>query len=251
MSDQIPSANYPSLKTEYLEILPNLSNKILYQEIPTSLPNLRVEEKAVFLHTILKTFVEDNSLDETKFRINYLDDDTAPQAFRQISPEFSWVRSNQYSLLALVNFVPELLSNPTTNTRSSTAEIRDGLKAVIEKVEHKAICDIMKLANPTDTRDPLDQFIALSKVISKALFLSIAKLHQGIVLNYQIFVLEAGIIGLNASYSQLVLGISGKEEVLQEARDLHQICQNMMQAYTDYLSLNNPNRVAFLKTIIP
>ena len=123
-----------------------MSNKILYQEIPTSLPNLTVEEKAVFLHTILKTFVEDNSLDETKFRINYLDDDTAPQAFRQISPEFSWVRSNQYSLLALVNFVPELLSNPTTNTRSSTAEIRDGLKAVIEKVEHKPICDIMKLA---------------------------------------------------------------------------------------------------------
>ena len=96
MSDQISSANYPSLKTEYLEILPNLSNKILYQEIPSSLPNLTVEEKAVFLNTILKTFVEDNSLDEIKFRINYLDDDTAPQAFRQISPEFSWVRCNQY-----------------------------------------------------------------------------------------------------------------------------------------------------------
>ena len=109
----------------------------------------------------------------------------------------------------------------------------------------------MKLANPNDTGDSLDQFIALSKVISKALFLSIAKLHQGIVLNYQTFVLEAGIIGLNASYSQLVLGLSGKEEVLQEARNLHQIRQNMMQAYTDYLSLNNPNLVAFLKTIIP
>ena len=167
MSDQISSANYTSLKTEYLEILPNLSNKILYQEIPSSLPNLTVEEKAVFLHTILKTFVENNSLDETKFRITYLDDDTAPQAIRQISPEFSWVRCNQYSLLALVNFVPELLSNTTTNTRSSTAEIRDALKAIIEKVEHKPICDIMKLANINDTGDCLDQFIALSKVISK------------------------------------------------------------------------------------
>ena len=98
MSDQISTENYPSLKTKYLEIIPNLSNKILYQEIPSSLPNLNLEEKAVFLHTLLKTFVEDNNLDETKFRINYLDDDTAPQAFRAISPELSWVKPNQYSM---------------------------------------------------------------------------------------------------------------------------------------------------------
>ena len=38
---------------------------------------------------------------------------------------------------------------------------------------------------------------------------------------------------------------------MQEARDLHQIRENMKQAYTDYLSLNNPNLLAFLKTIIP
>ena len=84
MSDLISSSNYPSLKTEYLEILPNLSNKILYQEIPSSLPNLTVEEKAVFLNTIAKFFIEDTSLNETKFRITYLDDDVAPQAIRQI-----------------------------------------------------------------------------------------------------------------------------------------------------------------------
>ena len=236
MSDQISSANYPSLKTEYLEILPNLSNKILYQEIPSSLPNLTVEEKAVFLHTIAKFFIEDTSLDETKFRITYLDDDIAPQAIRQISPQFSWVRCNQYSLLALMNFVPDLLSNSTTTTRSSTAELRDALKIVIEKEVHKPIFDIMKLANPNDTGDSLDHFISLTKVISKALFLSIAKLHQGIVLNYQTFILEAGLISLNGSYSQLVLGLSSKEQVMQEARDLHQIRENMKQAYTDYLS---------------
>ena len=155
MSDQVSTENYPSLKTEYLEIIPNLSNKILYQEIPSSLPNLNLEEKAVFLHTLLKTFIEDNNLEETKFRITYLDDDTAPQAFRAISPELSWVRPNQYSLLALVNFVPELLSNPTANTRSFTTEIREALKNVIEKVEHKAICDIMKLANPTGAFGPV------------------------------------------------------------------------------------------------
>ena len=199
MSDQISTENYPSLKSEYLEIIPNLSNKILYQEIPASLPNLNLEEKALFLHTLLKTFIEDNNLEETKFRITYLDDDTASQAFRAITQELSWVRPNQYSLLALVNFVPELLSNPTANTRSSTTEIREALKNVIEKQEHKAICEIMKLANPTDVREPLDQFITLSQAISKALFLSIAKLHQAIVLNYQVFLLEAGIIGLNSS----------------------------------------------------
>ena len=94
MSDLISSSNYPSLKTEYLEILPNLSNKILYQEIPSSLPNLTVEEKVVFLNTVAKFFIEDNSIDETKFRITYLDNDVAPQAIRQISPQFSWVRCN-------------------------------------------------------------------------------------------------------------------------------------------------------------
>ena len=141
MSEVVSS--YPSLKSEHLEILPNLSIKILYQEIPSSLPNLTVEEKAVFLNTVAKFFIEDNTIDETKFRITYLDNDVAPEAIRQISPQFSWVKRNQYSLLALMNLVPDLLSNSTTTTRSSTAELRDTLKAVIEKDVHKPICDIM------------------------------------------------------------------------------------------------------------
>ena len=157
MSDLISSSSYPSLKTEHLEILPNLSNKILYQEIPSSLPNLTVEEKAVFLNTVAKFFIEDNTIDETKFRITYLDNDVAPEAIRQISPQFSWVKRNQYSLLALMNFVPDLLSNSTTTTWSSTTELRDTLKAVIEKDDHKPICDIMKRANPNEpTWDSLD-----------------------------------------------------------------------------------------------
>ena len=89
MSDLISSSSYPSLKTEHLEILPNLSIKIL---IPSSLPNLTVEEKAVFLNTVAKFFIEDNSIDEIKFRITYLDNDVAPQTIRQISPQFSWVK---------------------------------------------------------------------------------------------------------------------------------------------------------------
>ena len=108
MSDQIATTQYPSLKSEYLEIIPNLSNRILYQEIPTCLPNLSLEEKALFLNTILKIFVEDTNLEEIRFRITYLDDDTHSQAFRALHQEFSWVQPNQYSLLALVNFVPQL-----------------------------------------------------------------------------------------------------------------------------------------------
>ena len=178
MSDLISS--YPSLKSEHLEILPNLSNRILYQDIPTSLPTLSIEEKASFLNTVAKCFIKDNTIKETKFRINYLDNDVAPEAIKAISPQFSWVKRNQYSLLALMNFVQDLLSNATTSTRSTTAELRDTLKAVIEKDVHKPICDIMKRANPNEpTWDSLDYFISLAKVISRALFLSIAKLHQG------------------------------------------------------------------------
>ena len=119
MSDQIATTQYPSLKMEYLEIIPNLSNRILYQEIPTDIPNLSLEEKANFLNTILKIFVEDTNLEETRFRITYLDDDTHSQAFSALHQEFSWVQPNQYSLLALVNFVPQLFSAPTAATTTT------------------------------------------------------------------------------------------------------------------------------------
>ena len=252
MSDQIATTQYPSLKMEYLEIIPNLSNRILYQEIPTDIPNLSLEEKANFLNTILKIFVEDTNLEETRFRIKYLDDDTHSQAFRALHQEFSWVQPNQYSLLALVNFVPQLFSAPTAaTTRSSATETREALKNVIEKQEHRAFCDIMAAANPNDARESLDKFISLTQMISKSLFLSIAKTHQAFVLNYQVFLLEAGILALNSSYNELLLGISAKEGVLQQARELHQVRQLMNQAYIDYLSLHNPELDAFLKTIIP
>ena len=121
MSDQIPTTQYPSLKLEYLEIIPNLSNRILYQEIPTDVPNLSLEEKAKFLDTVLKIFVEDVNLEETGFRIKYLDDDNYSQAFRALHRDFAWVQPNQYSLLAIVNFVPQLFSAPTAATTRSSA----------------------------------------------------------------------------------------------------------------------------------
>ena len=84
MSDLVP--NYPSLRSEHLEILPNLSNRILYQDVPTTLPVLSSDEKATFLNTIVKCFVPDVTIEETKFRISFLDNEDAPTAIRQIPP---------------------------------------------------------------------------------------------------------------------------------------------------------------------
>ena len=108
MSDQV--ATYPNLRSEHLKILPNLSNRILYQEIPTTIPSLSSDEKANFLNIILKCFVPDISNEETKFHISFLDNEEAPEAIKAVSPHFSWVKRNQYSLLALMNFIPDLCS---------------------------------------------------------------------------------------------------------------------------------------------
>jgi len=60
----------------------------------------------------------------------------------------------------------------------------------------------MKAANPDQpTWDSFQYFLHLTQVISKALFLNITKLHQGILLNYSTFQLEAGLTSLTASYS--------------------------------------------------
>ena len=250
MSDLVPT--YPSLRSEHLEILPNLSNRISYQDIPTTLPALSSDEKANFLNTMIKCFVPDVTNEETKFRISFLDNDEAPTAIRQISPQFSWVKRNQYSLLGLMNFVPDLVSSATTSTRSTTGELREVLNAVMKKDRHKPILDIMRRANPNEASwDSLEYFINLSKVISRTIFLSIAKLHQGILLNYQTFIFEAGLISLTGSYSQMVLGLATKDKVMEEARKLHQMRENVKTAYKDYLSLSNPNLLSFLKTVIP
>ena len=148
--------------------------------------------------------------------------------------------------------MPQLFSAPTAaTTRASASDTREALKNVIEKQEHKAFCDIKAAANPNHARESLDKFISLTQMISKSPVLSIAKTHQAIVLNYQVFLLEAGILALNSSYNELLLGISAKDSVMQQARELHQVRQLMNQAYTDYLSLHNPELDAFLKTIIP
>ena len=250
MSDSTPS--YPSLRTEHLEILPTLSQRICYQDIPTMMPALSSDEKATFLNIMVKCFVPDVTNLETAFHISFLDNDDAATAIKQISPQFIWVKKTQYSLLGLLNFVPDLVSCSSTTTRATTQELRDLLNAVMNHDRHKAIVDIMKQANPNETSwDSLAFFIHLSQVISRTLFLNITKLHQGILLNYQTFQFEAGLISLTGSYSQMVLGLATKDTVMEEARRMHQIRENVKTAYTDYLSLSNPNLQSFLRTVIP
>ena len=78
MSDSTPS--YPSLRTEHLEILPTLSQRICYQDIPTMMPALSSDEKATFLNIMVKCFVPDVTNLETAFHISFLDNDDAATA---------------------------------------------------------------------------------------------------------------------------------------------------------------------------
>ena len=133
------------------------------------MPALSSDEKATFLNIMVKCFVPDITNEETKFHISFLDNDDAATAIRQISPQFSWVKRNQYSLLGLLNFVPDLVSCSSTTTRATTQELRDLLNAVMNHDRHKAIIDIMQRANPNETSwDSLAYFINLSKVISSS-----------------------------------------------------------------------------------
>ena len=65
-------------------------------------------------------------------------------------------------------------------------------------------------------------------------------MHQGILLNYGIFQLETRLTSLTASYSQMLLGISTKDEVLENAKKTHQIREKVLEAYQDFLKLCNP-----------
>ena len=124
MSDSTPS--YPSLRTEHLEILPTLSQRICYQDIPTMMPALSSDEKATFLNIMVKCFVPDVTNLETAFHISFLDNDDA-----------AWVKKTQYSLLGLLNFVPDLVSCSSTTTRATTQELRDLLNAVMNHDRQK------------------------------------------------------------------------------------------------------------------
>ena len=120
MSEYIQVANYPSLNVEHLEILPNLAAKLQYHEVPTVPPIMSQDKKSAFLDVLLKCFLPSVTNIETGFKISYHQDDQAALAIRSISTGFQWVESNQYCLLALLNFVPSLITSATTSTRASS-----------------------------------------------------------------------------------------------------------------------------------
>ena len=189
---------------------------------------------------------------KTGFKISYLEDDQVASAIRSISPRFQWVKSNQYCLLALLNFIPILVTSASTSTRASSLELRDQLNQIVNHDSNKNILQIMKAANPNQpTWDSFQYFVHLTQAIAKALTLNITKMHQGILLNYGTFQLETRLTSLTASYSQMLLGISTKEEAMENAKTTHKIREKVLEAYQDFLKLSNPTLQAFIKTILP
>ena len=85
MSEYIQPGNYPILSTQHLEILPNLSARLQYCEVPTVPPIMSHEEKTTFLDVLLKCFLHEETNIETGFKISYLLDDQAASAIRAIS----------------------------------------------------------------------------------------------------------------------------------------------------------------------
>merc|ERR1712105_547353 len=151
----------------------------------------------------------------------------------------------------MMNFIPDLCNSSTTTTRSRATELLDLLNSVVNHESNQEFLEIMKRANPTQEANwtSFEYFVNLCRAVSRTLFLSIAKMHSGIILNYKTFLLEAGLIALGGTHSQMVLGLKSKEDAMNHARELHQLREEVKQAYTDYLGLNNPNVLPFLRTV--
>ena len=252
MSEVVPLTEYPKLENQHLEIVPLFSNKLLYQDVPTQIPNLNLQEKSNFLAAVLNIFVKDDSNQDTGFRIDFLDNPDHQQVFKNIHKDFGWIKQNTYSLLAICNFLPQIFSAAQSpNTRATGQETRNAFIEVISKDEHKDLREIMDEANPEDERESLDKFISLVNTISKSLFILILKIHQAIVLNYHAFRLEASTLSLTSSYNELLLGITNKDLVLTQAKQIHEIRKMMNHAFIDYLGLRNPQLDPFIQAIVP
>ena len=97
---------------------------------------------------------------------------------------------------------------------------------------NKSILQVKKSANPDQTNwDSFEYFVHLTQAVAKRLSLQIAKTHQVILLNYAIFQLEARLTSLTASYSQMILGMTSKDEVLGNAKKTHQIRERAIGIY--------------------
>jgi len=252
MSEDINPFDYPKLESKQLEIIPLFSNKLLYQDVPTTLPNLNLQDKCKFLTCVLNIFEKDDNLKETGFRIDYLQNPNHQQAFKSIHRDFNWINQNTYSLLAICNFVPQIFGTPQCpTTRSSAQDTREAFEAVINKDEYEDLRNIMDEANQHDTSHSLDKFINLVNIISKSLFILIVKMHQAIALNYHAFRLEAATLSLHTDYNELLLGLCTKEMVVEKAKQIHEIRQLMNKAFVDYLGLRNHELDPFIQAIVP
>ena len=206
------------------------------------------DEKAAFLNILINCVTSYVGDTETSFRITFLQNDDSAEAIRRLNSGFSWVKANQYSLLALLNFVKTWTNQSTTSKRASSKELRDMLNAIINHDSNKPILQVMKTANPDQpTWDPLTYFQNLCQAVTKDLILQIMKTHLDILLHYSIFQLEARLTSLQANISQMLLGLKSKED----AKKTHKLRENALEASTEFLKLNNPALQAFIRTIFP
>ena len=91
MSEVVSPTEYPKLENQHLEIIPLFSNKLLYQNVPTQIPNLTLQEKSKFLAAVLNIFEKDDNNQETGFRIDYLENPAHQQVFKSIHKDFEWI----------------------------------------------------------------------------------------------------------------------------------------------------------------
>ena len=94
MSEPVDIPSYPSLNIQHLEILPALSAKLQYFDIPYSAPMMSCEEKVAYLDILIKCVVPHISDIETGFQVTYLQNENYAQAIRRINSGFQWVKSN-------------------------------------------------------------------------------------------------------------------------------------------------------------
>ena len=156
-----------------------------------------------------------------------------------------------YSLLDLLNFIPSLLTSATTtSTRASTKDLRDELNKVISHDNHKDILQTMKDANPdVTTWDGFQYFVKLAIHVAGALVLQITKVHLGIQLHYDVFQLETRITSLQVSSSQMLLGLTSKDLVLENAKKIHLLRDKALESYKSFLKLSNPDLQGCLKCV--
>ena len=221
MSDDprhVRPGSYPLLSVQQLEVLPVLSAKLQYFEIPTVAPAMSQDEKIQLLDAVLKCFVHEVTNLETGFKITYLLDDSAASSIRAINSIFSWVRPNMYCLLAL----------------------------------HKDLLQTMKSANPDITTwDNFQYFVKLASHVAEGLTLQISKIHYGILLYYDVFLLETRITGLQVSSSQMLLCLTSKDQVLENAKQIHKLRDKLLNTYQTFLKISNHSLQEFLKCIFP